>query len=94
MTSSTRPTADSTAPPMSKGRVGSAGSGSSTCRLSTTITAMIRAWKTNAARQLSAEVIRPPISGPAAAPIPPAAMIAPNARAREVVSVNSSVVRM
>ena len=40
---------------------------------STTITAMIRAWKTNAARQLIAEVIRPPSSGPAAAPMPPMA---------------------
>ena len=29
---------------------------------------MTRAWKTKAARQLSAEVIRPPINGPAAAP--------------------------
>ena len=28
---------------------------------------MIQAWKTNAARQLIAEVMRPPISGPAAA---------------------------
>ncbi len=79
---------------MSKGRVGSGGSGSWTRRLSTTITAMTSAWKTNAARQLIAEVIRPPISGPAAAPMPPIALIAPNARAREATSVNSSVVRM
>ena len=40
-------------------------------RLSNTITAMTRAWKTNAARQLMAVVIRPPMSGPAAAPTPP-----------------------
>ena len=53
-------------------------------RLSQTIRAMIKAWKTKAQRQLSAEVMRPPISGPAAAPIPPAALMAPNARAREV----------
>ena len=58
------------------------------------IAAMTSAWKTKAARQLIAEVIRPPISGPAAAPMPPIALIAPNARAREVISVNSSVVRM
>ena len=55
---------------------------------------MTRAWNTKAARQLMAEVIRPPISGPAAAPTPPIALITPNARAREVSSVNSSVVRM
>ncbi len=55
---------------------------------------MISAWKINAARQLIAEVIRPPISGPAAAPIPPIALIAPNARARAVTPVNSNVARM
>ena len=55
---------------------------------------MIRAWKTKAARQLMAEVMSPPISGPAAAPIPPTALITPNALAREVISVNSRVVRM
>ena len=32
---------------------------------------MTSAWKTKAARQLIAEVISPPISGPAAAPTPP-----------------------
>ena len=95
MTTRTRPTADSTAPTVSKGRVRigrqrvlDAGGSAQT------ITAMISAWKTNAARQLIAVVIRPPISGPAAAPIPPGALIAPNARAREVTSVNSRVVRM
>ncbi len=55
---------------------------------------MTRAWNTNAARQLIAEVMSPPISGPAAAPTPPSALIAPKARAREVSSVNSRVVRM
>ena len=84
MTTSTSPTADSTAPRMSKGRVGSAGNGSTIRRLSTTITTMTSAWKTNAARQLIAEVIRPPMSGPAAAPTPPVALITPNARARDV----------
>ena len=36
------------------------------------MTTMISAWKTNAARQLIADVIRPPIRGPAAAPTRPA----------------------
>jgi hypothetical protein len=48
----------------------------------------------NAARQLTAVVIRPPISGPAAAPMPPSPLMTPNARAREVRSLNRSVVRM
>ena len=52
------------------------------------------AWKTNAARQLIAVAIRPPISGPAAAPIPPSPLIAPKAQAREVRSLNQSVARM
>jgi hypothetical protein len=58
------------------------------------MTTITSAWKTKAARQLMAEVMRPPISGPAAAPMPPIALIAPKARARELTSVNSSVVRM
>lgn len=47
-----------------------------------------------AARHLIAEVMRPPISGPAAAPTPPRALITPKARARDVISVNSSAVRI
>jgi hypothetical protein len=47
-----------------------------------------------AARQLLAEVMSPPMSGPAAAPMPPKALMTPNARALDVISVNSSVVRM
>ena len=93
-TTRTRPVAERTAPVTSNCRVGSAGSGSLIPRASQMMTAMTRAWKMNAARQLIAEVIRPPISGPAAAPMPPSALITPNARAREVRSVNSSVVRM
>ena len=58
------------------------------------ITTMTSAWKTKAARQLIAEVMRPPISGPAAAPRPAIALIAPKARAREATPVNSIVVRM
>ncbi len=45
---------------------------------------MTRAWKMNAARQLIAVVITPPISGPAAAPMPPSPLITPNAQARDV----------
>ena len=93
-TRTTRPTADSTAPTMSKGRLGSAGTGSTTLRESTTMTTMMRAWKTNAARQLMAVVIAPPISGPAAAPIPPMPLITPKARARDFMSPNIMVVRM
>jgi hypothetical protein len=55
---------------------------------------MTSAWKTNAALQLMAVVMRPPISGPAAAPIPPIPLIAPKARAREVTSPKYRVVRM
>ena len=55
---------------------------------------MTAAWKMNAARQLIAVVMRPPISGPAAAPMPPSPLITPNARAREVISLNAIVVRM
>ena len=56
--------------------------------------ATITAWNTNAARQLMAVVMRPPINGPAAAPTPPMPVITPNALARDVTSVNSIVVRM
>ena len=58
------------------------------------MTTMTRAWKTKAARQLIAVVIRPPISGPVAAPMPPMPLISPNARARDLMSRNSMVVRM
>ena len=39
-------------------------------------------------------MIRPPISGPAAAPIPPIPLTTPNARARDFMSVKNMVVRM
>jgi hypothetical protein len=52
------------------------------------------AWKTNAARQLIPVVIRPPISGPAAAPIPPSPLITPKAQARDVRLRNHNVARM
>ena len=79
---------------VSKGRVGSGGTGSLIGRLRTTMIATITAWKTNAARQLMAVVMRPPINGPAAAPTPPMPVITPNALARDVMSVKSIVVRM
>jgi hypothetical protein len=90
----TRPAADRMAPTMSKGRLGSAGTGSTTLRESTTMTRMMRAWKTNATRQLSPVVIAPPISGPVAAPIPPMPLTTPKARARDFMSLNIMVVRM
>jgi hypothetical protein len=88
------PTAERIAPVRSNGRVGSAGTGSTIRRLRRTISATIRAWNTNAARQLIAVVMSPPISGPAAAPMPPRPLITPKARAREVISPKRSVVRM
>ena len=94
MTTRTSPAADSTAPMASNGLVGSGAMGSTTPRLNNTIAAMTMAWKMNAARQLIAVVMRPPISGPAAAPIPPIPVITPNARARAVTSVSRMVVRM
>ena len=48
----------------------------------------------NAARQLMPVVITPPISGPAAAPIPPRPLITPKAQARLVMSLNHRVARM
>ena len=55
---------------------------------------MTAAWKMNAARQLIAEVMSPPINGPAAAPMPPSPLMTPNARARDVSSLNAIVARM
>ena len=58
------------------------------------IIATTAAWSRNDARQLIVVVIRPPISGPAAAPIPPIPLITPNALARDERSLNASVARM
>ena len=58
------------------------------------IVATTAAWSRNDARQLIVVVIRPPISGPAAAPIPPIPLITPNAFARDFRSLNASVARM
>ena len=94
ITTRTRPAADSTAPTLSKGCVRSAGRGSSMARLSHRIAATTSAWNTKAARQLMAVVMRPPISGPAAAPMPPIPVMMPKALARDVKSVSRIVVRM
>ena len=88
------PTAERMAPTPSKGRVGSGGSGSTRRRLRKTIVATTAAWKRNAARQLIPVVIKPPINGPAAAPMPPSPLITPKAQARDVRSLNHSVARM
>ena len=93
-TRTTRPTADRIAPTMSNGRLGSAGSGSLMLRASSRMTTMMMAWKMNAARQVIAVVMVPPISGPVAAPMPPMPLITPNAQARDFSVVNSMVVRM
>ena len=81
-TTKNMPTADRIAPTTSNGRVGSGGTGSTIRRLSKDDHRDTTAWKMNAARQLIAVVMRPPISGPAAAPMPPNPLITPNARAR------------
>ncbi len=54
----------------------------------------MRAWKTNAARQLIPVVMTPPINGPVAAPTPPMPLITPNAQARDFMSWKNMVVRM
>ena len=79
---------------MSKGRSGSAGTGSVMPRASTRMIRIMSAWKMNARRQVVAVVIAPPINGPMAAPIPPMPLTTPNARARDFMSVKSMVVRM
>ena len=58
------------------------------------MSATMMAWKTNAARQLSAVAIAPPISGPVAAPIPPMPLTTPKAHARDFRSRNKIVTRM
>ena len=88
------PIPDRTAPIASNGDLGSGATGSTTRRPSTMIVATTSAWKMNAARQLMPDVIRPPISGPAAAPMPPKPLITPNALARDSSEVNAIVVRM
>ena len=88
------PAADSTAPSRSNDGFGPGLPGSTMRRLRMMIAPTISACTTNDTRQLVVVVIRPPISGPAAAPMPPAALIAPNARARDVTSAKKTVARM
>jgi hypothetical protein len=75
----------------SNGRVGSAGGGSVSFGLRSTIGATMIAWNTHPARQLIPVVITPPDQRPAAAPTKPSPLIAPNAHAREMVSVTRAV---
>ena len=52
------------------------------------------AWTTNVIRQVVVLVMTPPMSGPAAAPIPAAALIAPKDRARDSVVAKKIVAKM
>ena len=88
------PAADRIAPTRSKVGFGPGLPGSTIRRLRTMIAPTTSAWTTNDTRQLVVLVMRPPISGPAAAPMPPAALIEPNARARDVTSAKKTVARM
>src|SRR6185312_1595419 len=88
------PTPDRIAPTASNARVESGGTGSTTRRPRKMIVTTTRAWNTNAARQLIPDVMTPPMSGPAAAPMPPNPLITPNAFARDSIEVNAIVVRM
>jgi hypothetical protein len=94
MTRKNIPAAESTAPTVSNLLLLSAGSGSAIPRQRTTTSPTIAACSRKVARQLIVVVIRPPISGPAAAPIPAMPLITPNARARDCTSSKSSVARM
>src|SRR5262245_51219437 len=76
------PAADSTAPTRSKAGIGPCTPGSLMRWERKMMTTTSSACATNAKRQLAALVINPPMSGPAAEPIPAAALIAPNAAAR------------
>ncbi len=57
-------------------------------------TTTIPACNRNVTLQLIVVVIRPPIRGPAAAPMPAIPLITPNARARDSMSSKNSVARM
>ena len=72
-----QPGADKTAPVRSNRGRGSAGPGSAILRPSQMIQATTSTCSPNDARQLIALVKIPPISGPAAAPSPPAPLTTP-----------------
>ena len=76
-TTKNRPSADRTAPVRSNPGRGSAGPGSAILRPSQMIQATTSTCSPNDARQLIALVNTPPISGPAAAPSPPAPLTTP-----------------
>ena len=63
-------------------------------RASQMIQATTRTCRPNEARQLIALVTSPPISGPAAAPSPPAPLITPKYLARDLTSGKVTVTRM
>ena len=58
------------------------------------IQATTSTWSPNEARQLIALVTTPPISGPAAAPSPPAPLTTPKYFARDFMSGKATVTRM
>ena len=76
-TTKNSPAADRTAPVRSKRGLGPGLAGSLILRASKMIQATTRTCRPNEARQLIALVTRPPISGPAAAPSPPAPLTTP-----------------
>ena len=71
------PAADSTAPVTSNLGAAAFAAGAAMRRASQMIAATTRICSPNDARQLIALVTRPPISGPAAAPSPPAPLTTP-----------------
>lgn len=93
-TTNNSPIADSTAPVTSKCGRGPVLAGSAILNASQVIAATTRTCSPKDARQLSALVIRPPISGPVAAPRPPAPLTTPKYRARDLMSGNATVIRM
>ena len=81
-TTKTSPAAERIVPTISNFGLAPCTPGSWMLRLSTMIKATIRTCKMKEARQLIAVVMTPPMSGPAAAPIPAAALMTPKALAR------------
>src|SRR5579859_3550658 len=93
-TTKNSPAADSTDPVTSKRGRGPVGAGSLIVRESQMIEATSRTCRPNDARQLIALVTTPPISGPAAAPRPPAPLTMPKYRALDFTSGKDAVTRM
>ena len=74
--------------------MGPDGAGSVILRASQMIQTTMRTCRPNEARQLMALVTSPPMSGPAAAPRPPAPLTTPKYRARDLTSGKVTVTRM